>query len=399
MGKLLVVAPVLPVDVLETVSILERNDLLDCVVTRYSPGPGLASVLGQSSVTKRFAKRPIAPVAASRKVESLIADVAYYLTRPLSRTRALDCSFSVVDRIASHRLRKDLAGVMAREDSAIASFRRATELGLKKIYALPTAYWGTVRRLMEQEEQEFPQICRAAMDEAREAKHRLERKDTELALADFVLAPSRFVAASLAEAPKIMAPVKVLPFGCNIGWGTRATPQARPIFLYAGNITMRKGIHRLLKAWKKLDAHRSAELRLIGDMFLDEKFLRDYRGTYTHIPRLPRAELQKHYAEASGFIFNAMADGFGYVIAEAMSCGVPVIASYNSGGPDIIEDKRDGLLVNYGAQPEFESTLEWALTHPIDLATMGAAAREKAASLTWQSYGEKLITWLRRDVS
>src|SRR3954452_17066356 len=95
--KLLVVAPVLPVDVLETLSILERNDLLDCLVTRYSPGPALAKVLAGSSVTRRFAKRPVAPVASSRKVESFLADLAYYFTRPLSRTRAVDCSFSVVD--------------------------------------------------------------------------------------------------------------------------------------------------------------------------------------------------------------------------------------------------------------------------------------------------------------
>jgi glycosyltransferase involved in cell wall biosynthesis len=151
-------------------------------------------------------------------------------------------------------------------------------------------------------------------------------------------------------------------------------------------------------AWKKLNAHRSAELRLIGDMFLDEKFLRDYRDTYTHIRRLPPAELRKHYAEASGFVFNAMADGFGYVMAEAMSCGVPVIASRNSGAPDILDDKVNGVLVNYGAQVELEAALDWTLTYPTDLAAMGEAAREKTACLTWQAYGEKLIAWLRRDV-
>src|SRR5437762_13071284 len=120
MGKLLVVAPVLPVDVLETVSILERNNLLDCLVTRFSPKPGLAKVLGRNTMTQRFAKRPIAPVARERKIESVVADIAYYLTRPLSRTRALDCSFSVVDRIASRRLRPGLAAVLARGESAIA---------------------------------------------------------------------------------------------------------------------------------------------------------------------------------------------------------------------------------------------------------------------------------------
>ena len=393
------VAPVLPVDVLETATILEKNDLLECIVTRYSPGPALTKILAGNSVMKRFAKRPVAPVARDRKIESLVADLAYYVTRPLSRTRAVDCAFSVVDRIASRRLRAGLGGVMAREDSAIASFQRAAELGLKKIYTLPTAYWGTVRRLMEEEEQAFPGICRAARDEAQEAESRLVRKDAEIRLADFILAPSTFVRQSLAAAPGPVAPIEVLPFGCDTRWEITATPKSsKPVFLYAGNITMRKGIHRLLAAWKKLNAHHSAELLLIGDMFLDEKFLADYRGVYTHLPRLPRTELQRHYAEASALVFNAMADGFGYVIAEAMSCGVPVIASRNSGAPDIIDDRGDGLLVNYGADEELERALEWALANPSDLRAMGRVAQQKGASLTWQSYGDKLVSWLRREV-
>jgi glycosyltransferase involved in cell wall biosynthesis len=337
-------------------------------------------------------------VARTRKIESLVADLAYYVTRPLSRTSAVDCSFSVVDRIASRRVRAGLGAVMAREDSAIASFQRARELGVKRIYSLPTAYWGTVRRLMERDEEEFPGICRAASDEARDAGRRWQRKDEELRMADFILAPSTFVQRSVADAGGAAAPVEVLPFGCDQAWTIKAMPQPKPIFLYAGNITMRKGVHRVLRAWKKLNAHRTAELRLIGDMFLDEKFLADYRGLYTHVPRLPPTELQRHYAQASAFVFNAMADGFGYVIAEAMSSGVPVIASRNSGAPDIFEDKRDGLLIDYGADDQLETAIDWALTRPGELAAMGDRAQAKASVLTWRAYGEKLISWLRSEV-
>jgi glycosyltransferase involved in cell wall biosynthesis len=398
MGRLLLVAPVLPVDVLETVAILERNDLLDCLVTRYSPSPSLARVLSRNSFAKRFSKRPIAPISPNRKVESLLADVGYYLSRPLSRTKATDFSFAIVDRIASRRVRKELGAVLAREDSAMATFREAARLGVMKIYALPTAYWGTVRTLMRREEEQFPGICRAAVDEARQAEGRRVRKDAELQMADFVLAPSTFVRDSLVSAIRFNARVKVLPFGCDSNWENKGAPRPKPVFLYAGNITMRKGVHRLLIAWKRVKARHRAELRLIGDMFLDEKFLRDYHGLYTHIPRLPRGELHQHYLESSAFVFNSVADGFGYVIPEAMSCGVPVIASRNSGAPDIVEDKNDGLLISYGADDELEGALDWAMTRPAELADMGRAASEKTRRLTWQSYGEKLVTWLQTEV-
>jgi starch synthase len=398
MGRLLFVAPVLPVDVLETASILEQNDLLGCLVTRYSPNQKLARILSKNRITKRFSKRPIAPVARTRKVESLLADLTYYAVRPWSRTRATDFSFALVDQIASRRVRKELGAVLAREDAAIASFRRAKTFGVPTVYALPTAYWRTVKKLMLREEEEFPGICRAGMDQARQSEGRERRKDLELQIADFVLASSTFVRESLSTAPDFKGQTKVLPFGCDLRTADETIAQRKPVFLYAGNITMRKGAHRLLIAWKKLKAHHTAELRLIGDMFLEEKFLRDYKGTFTHIPRVPPAELQLHYRQGSAFLFNAVADGFGYVIPEAMSCGVPVIASRNSGAPDIIEDGADGVLIDYGADDQLERALDWAMTRPAELAAMGRAAREKTRTLTWQSYGEKLVTWLRTEV-
>ena len=172
MGKVLLVAPVLPVDVLETVSILEKNDLLDCLVTRYSPNPKLARILAQSRFTKRFSKRPIAALSAAHKAESLRADLAYYFTRPLSRDGPRIFSFSIVDRICerpSSERTRSRAGVW--EDSAMAC-RKASEAGVKKIYALPTAYWRTVRKLMRLEEGKFPGICRAERDAARHAERR-----------------------------------------------------------------------------------------------------------------------------------------------------------------------------------------------------------------------------------
>jgi glycosyltransferase involved in cell wall biosynthesis len=81
-----------------------------------------------------------------------------------------------------------------------------------------------------------------------------------------------------------------------------------------------------------------------------------------------------------------------------MSCGVPVIASKNSGAPDIIDDRSDGILIEYGINEQLEHALEWALNRPAELAAMGQSAREKAQQLTWRRYGEELVAWLRMKV-
>ena len=158
---------------------------------------------------------------------------------------------------------------------------------------------------------------------------------------------------------------------------------------------MRKGVHRLLLAWKELKADRTHELRLVGDMFLSAKFLKDFQGMFTHLPRLARDKLDRHYQEASAFVFNPVADGFGHVILEAMRCGTPVIASRNCGAPDTITDGVEGFSVDYGDQKQLATALDWALSHPSELLEMGKAAFERVRKYSWEDYGDRFLNWLR----
>jgi len=381
MHRVLLVAPVLPADVLATATILERADLLESLITRTVRSSLLAS------------RRPASPVAPDRTDTSWTADVLFYvlaLTR--SRSRATDESFAYLDRYASRRVTENLRAIFAREDCCRQSFQRAQEIGVPTIYQLPTAYWRRVRELMERELMEFPNICKAASDPYEFAEKRTTRKDVELDLADHVLCPSTFVRESLS--PHRSTNLEVIPFGVN--QPDEAQPvSCEPVFLYAGNITMRKGVHRLLLAWKELKAYRTYELRLIGDMFLSEKFLNDFRGMFTHVPRVSRAELDRHYAEASVFVFNPVADGFGNVILEAMRTGTPVIASKNSGAPDAITNRVEGLLLDYGDQSQLVSALNFALSNPEEMHEMGKAAGKRASKYTWRDYGDRLVAWLR----
>jgi alpha-maltose-1-phosphate synthase len=400
MSKILLVAPALPVDVAAIARILQEAGLLSCLVTRYSPSQAVSRLLKKSRWTKRFSRRPNSPVDRGLMTESYVADIAFQAALVLtgSRTKASDLAFASTDRKARRRVVKRLGAVLGREDGCEFSFRKARNIGVKTVYLLPTAYWRRVRELMTLEEERFPGICSAAADERNQSTRRLDRKESELKLADHILCPSTFVRESLRSAPATAATVNVIPFGADESSPPFAGTGGKPIFLYAGNITMRKGIHRLLIAWKKLKAYRTHELKLIGDMFLTHTFLADFQGMFTHIPRMSREQLRLHYVESSAFLFNAVADGFGYVIPEAMSCGVPVIASKNSGAPDIIDDRSDGILIEYGINEQLEHALEWALNRPAELAAMGQSAREKAQQLTWRTYGEELVAWLRMKV-
>jgi len=246
---------------------------------------------------------------------------------------------------------------------------------------------------MQRELAEFPDICRAASDPKDFAAERTRRKDAELECADHVLCPSTFVRESLVRYRP--GTYTTIPFAIEHGTAQPHHKPAKPVFLYAGNITMRKGVHRLLLAWKELKADRTHELRLVGDMFLSAKFLKDFQGMFTHLPRLARDKLDRHYREASAFVFNPVADGFGHVILEAMRCGTPVIASRNCGAPNTITDGVEGFSVDYGDQKQLATALDWALSHPSELLEMGKAAFERVRKYSWEDYGERFLNWLR----
>jgi glycosyltransferase involved in cell wall biosynthesis len=393
--KILFLAPVLPVDVLATASILEKAELLESLITRGVATENLRGLLPRSTITQSFFRRPVSPVAKDRTEAKWTADLVFYLMLALtrSRTRATDASFAFLDRRASRRTKPSLGAVFAREDCCLRTFRRARQAGVTTIYQLPTAYWRSVHEMMQRELAEFPNICKAASDPNEFAEQRTTRKDAELDSADHVLCPSTFVRESLMR--RGAGTYEMIPFAINATPALSTEGSRKPMFLYAGNITMRKGVHRLLLAWKELKAHRTHELRLIGDMFLSAKFLKDFQGMFTHVPRLEREKLDQRYREAAAFVFNPVADGFGHVILEAMRCGTPVIASRHCGAPDTITNRVEGLLVDYGDQSQLISALDLALSNPAELREMGRAAADRARKYTWEDYGERFLNWLR----
>lgn len=56
---------------------------------------------------------------------------------------------------------------------------------------------------------------------------------------------------------------------------------------------------------------------------------------FKSLGRIPNDQLFEHYANHDVFILPSRQDGFGMVLLEALACGTPVIASYNTGAPDI----------------------------------------------------------------
>jgi glycosyltransferase involved in cell wall biosynthesis len=260
---------------------------------------------------------------------------------------------------------------------------------------MPIAHHDTMRKIFDRERAAFGDICTSTFDPLEFEPCRVADKEREMELADRFWCPSAFVRDSLTAAGLPAERIAVIPFGGESEW--LSLPRQKPdgTFLLVGNISARKGAHRLLKAWKKLGAHRTHRLLLIGAMHLKPAFLRDYHGLYEHLPRVPRANLREYYLRASALALPSLAEGFALVILEALSCGTPALVSRNTGAAGFLEPDAEARFYDAESDDALCEALEWALTHPGELEEMGRAGRRRVSAWTWRHFQNAVIGQLR----
>ena len=72
-----------------------------------------------------------------------------------------------------------------------------------------------------------------------------------------------------------------------------------------------------------------------------------------------------------------------------MAAGLPVIASLNTGGPDLIEEGKEGFIVPAGSEVALREKMEWCERNSEKVAEMGRAAHARASQFTWETYGQR----------
>lgn len=74
-------------------------------------------------------------------------------------------------------------------------------------------------------------------------------------------------------------------------------------------------------------------------------------------------KLRTHYQESSIYIMTSRWEGFGLVLTEAMSFGLPIISFKNSGSNEVLDDGKFGILVEQGSIEGFSQKLELLISN------------------------------------
>lgn len=94
--------------------------------------------------------------------------------------------------------------------------------------------------------------------------------------------------------------------------------------------------------------------------------------------RLSGGALVKQYERADIFSLPSLNESFGMVILEAMSAGLPIVATNVGGIPTLVDEGKNGFLVEPRSAAALAEKIEYLIAHPAEAAALGAAGRTKA---------------------
>jgi glycosyltransferase involved in cell wall biosynthesis len=323
----------------------------------------------------------------------------FSLTKHETGYFCVDAVYNGIDKKVANALRTNnkVDAVYAYEDGAVHSFKMAKELGIICLYDLPIGYWRTARLLLEEERNLRPDWA-STLTGFKDSKNKLERKDTELVLADQIIVASSFTKQTLDNYPGQLAPITVIPYGFPpVVDGRFYEPmENRPLkLLFVGGLSQRKGIAHLFEAVNQLGD--AVSLTIIGHKAVEDCIpLNEALKRHKYIPSLPHEEILKIMREQDVFVFPSLFEGFGLVITEAMSQGTPVITTNRTAGPDLIEDGKNGWLVEAGSTKALKQCIEMLLVKPHLVQEAGLAAMKTASLRPWDSYSKELGSFLQK---
>ena len=363
--------------VLKLAEHLDRLGSLDRLIT-FTPRSRLRSL---AVANRRLITMPWLGAAnyASRYVSSGLQVHA--------RRWVADC----FDRAVSRRMR-DCDLFYGWSTAVLRSMREAKRRGAMTVVGTGSAHARYQKEIIEAEYEKFGirQVCTHPSI--------VEKAQQEFEEADGIIVPSEFSRRTLFENGIPAGKISVIPEPLTRRF--QLAPKDDTIFriIVVGTVSLRKGAQYVLEAASRLKLPKS-EVVLIGPVMKEfQPVLKRYEGKFVLTGPVSEAQLAWHLSRASVLVLASVEDGWGHVTLEAMSCGLPVIVSVNTGSADVVQDGVNGFVVPVCDSAAIMEKLEHLYLSPNTCQEMGARNRALILDRTWTDYGEDVTKFFETIV-
>jgi glycosyltransferase involved in cell wall biosynthesis len=227
----------------------------------------------------------------------------------------------------------------------------------------------------------------------------IRRIEREYDLCDRIIVPSTLAHRSHAEFGLEEKTVVVAPGVDTEFFSPRSVPKVDSVFraCFVGRVELAKGVGYLLQAWNRL-ALPHAELLLVGEIKPEmNALLRMYADSTVRLTgSVTPTRLVDLYRDSDVFVFPSVNEGLAQVLFEAMSSGLPVVASDHSGADDVVTEGKDGFIFPVHDVERLAEAILWCYQHRNETQAMGRAARTKVESqFTLEHYNQRQIALYR----
>lgn len=226
----------------------------------------------------------------------------------------------------------------------------------------------------------------------------IERELRDYQVADRILVPSEAARLSFLRQGIDAERVLKVPYGVDVSaFSLPAEPRCQGAVVSVSTVGLRKGHHHLIKAFQMLST-RNATLTLVGAITpgWDKRLDLNQAGVRAIGP-VSRSRVVQELQRASVFVLASIEEGLALVIAQAMACGLPVIATEATGARELITDGIEGIIVPDPPEAQtLAEAMDLLLSDTERTCAMGDAARRKVESLGgWNRYGRDVVAAFR----
>ncbi|KPK96605.1 MAG: hypothetical protein AMJ95_13255, partial [Omnitrophica WOR_2 bacterium SM23_72] len=248
--------------------------------------------------------------------------------------------YELFDFFAS-RCVENSSPVYAVQGMALNIFKKAKKLGLKKFLIASSLHIERVWSLHKEEEKILGYDYEWL---GPKLKDKILR---EYELADLIIVPSELTLETFTERGFAQERLKLMPREIDQDYFRRRQAKQDKVFrvLFVGRITPQKGIHYLVQAFRELNLPDS-ELILFGSTATRaanrwfKKLISNKRNIVTAC-----GDARDAYEQASVLVHPSLQDNYGLAVPEALTYGLPVIVTENTGAKDLVKDGVNGFII------------------------------------------------------
>ena len=233
-------------------------------------------------------------------------------------------------------------------------------------------------------------------------EYQLGRLNVEGELADQIIVASSYTKQTLIENNICSDKITIIPYGVE---SYSFQPKlkydehnGKIKLIFVGQMIQRKGLVYLFDAIKLLNTE-NIELTLVGRGVIDAKLIEQYTKYFKINIKIniSHNELVNELHSNDLLVFPSLVEGFGHVILEAMSIGLPVLCTNNTAGPDLFVNGDEGIIVPIRSAQAIAEKIHYFINNKKELANMGLSASRTANYFTWLKFRNEIGNFYRSN--